>query len=103
MIQQFPSVELRSLTSVQEATSALAALKSEGKVLNLGVGCIPSVEPQTEGEKMVYDVVEAIFRQKTLESNPSSSDGNYIGVPSTPIFFDMAYKVSVRRSGYERY
>lgn len=71
----------------------LQGLEQQSTRLSLGVGCIPSVQPVTEGEQMVYDVARAIFSCSYGSLASETADGQYFTLPEKPIFFDMAYKV----------
>ena len=61
IIASFPQYDLRPLESVDAWTPELAAH------LGCGVGAIPSFEPVTDGEKMVYAVATKIFESEGSE------------------------------------
>jgi hypothetical protein len=95
ILQQFPAVDLRVLNDSEQAAAELQNLEAQGIRLCLGVGCIPSVEAQTEGEQMVYDVARTIFGHSYLTSSPDcSNEIAHLKIPEKALFFDMAYKVS---------
>ncbi|GAA5831590.1 hypothetical protein JCM11251_000761 [Rhodosporidiobolus azoricus] len=55
IIASFPQYDLRALDSEEKWTT------DDAERVACGVGAIPSFEPQTEGEKMVYRVAEKVF------------------------------------------
>lgn len=85
IIDHFPNLSLIALQSVEEAEKALKAETDAGKRLAIGVGCIPSIEPQTEAEKTVYAISKKIF--EVADSGSSDS------VPKSRFFLEMCYKV----------
>lgn len=96
IITQFPDLDLRELSNTEQAKSQLEALKRQSTTMCLGVGCIPSVQPETEGEKMVYDVARTMFAHHYNAAGPTEERREtYFALPRKPIFFDMAYKVSI--------
>lgn len=101
IIKQFPDIDLRALTSVEQTNAELQGLERQSTRLCLGVGCIPSVQPVTDGEKMVYDVARAIFSYSYAPGDnireESSKEEQYFALPQKAIFFDMAYKVRMSR------
>lgn len=93
IIEQFPDIDLRALTSVEQAKAEIKGLERQSVKLCLGVGCIPSAEPVTESEKMVYDVARAIFSYPYESPETIHADnGECFSLPKKAIFFDMAYK-----------
>lgn len=94
IIKQFPTIDLRELTSVDQAKAELKELEAKGTRFCVGVGCIPSVEPASEGEKMVYDVARALFSHPYPAVGGDNEGTQHFSIPEKPIFFDMAYKAS---------
>ncbi|KAK9894059.1 NAD(P)-binding protein [Cystobasidium minutum MCA 4210] len=92
IIKQFPTIDLRELTSVDQAKAELKELEAKGTRFCVGVGCIPSVEPASEGEKMVYDVARALFSHPYPAVGGDNEGTQHFSIPEKPIFFDMAYK-----------
>lgn len=70
----------------------------EGIALCVGVGAIPSVEPKTEAEKMVYATLDALLvhpyaASSTHQSRKEVVARDYLPLPRKPCYLDMAYKV----------
>ncbi|GAA5852000.1 hypothetical protein JCM8547_000123 [Rhodosporidiobolus lusitaniae] len=104
IIAQFPALNLRALTSVEEAEKELDELESRGVKLAAGTGAIPSIEPQTEGEKMVYEVAKAVFARDYKKGEKETTAGS-IALPEKPVCLEMAYKprmTIMRRIAEER-
>lgn len=73
----FAKYDLRPLEALEQWTEA------EAERIACGVGAIPSIPPQTEGEKLVYALAERVF----------ASSGRLAGGPKP--FLEMAYKPHV--------
>ncbi|GAA5915169.1 uncharacterized protein JCM6883_001754 [Sporobolomyces salmoneus] len=76
MIDSFPQYQLVALEDEEQWN------EEEAEKCKVIVGAIPSMEPQTEGEKMVYRVAEKVFR---------------LGDGKERKFLDMAYKPHVTK------
>lgn len=74
MIAAFPQYVLKALDGVDQWTQQME------DTVAAGVGAIPSFEPVTDGEKMVYAVSERVFASRNL-------------VGRSRLFLEMCYKV----------
>ncbi|KAI5475359.1 3-dehydroquinate synthase [Pseudohyphozyma bogoriensis] len=92
IISQFNDLDLRPLENVEAAKAALAELDKSGVRLAAGVGAIPSIEPVTEAEKMVYEVAKAVFEHPYDVSDAPAQPANVLSLPSKPVHLEMAYK-----------
>lgn len=102
LLKQFANVDLRPLYTPKEAEWALASLQRQDIKLCVGVGAIPSFEPQTAEEKQLYDTATLLFKQagpaKQDTQTAVPSEGDHLLIPHRPIFLDMAYKVDLMLS-----
>ena len=92
-VQQFPQLDIRPLTSVAQAKEALKELDDSGVTLCAGVGAIPSIEPQSDAEKNVYEIAKVLF-EHSYPSDRKSQPAGSMQLPAKPCFLEMAYKVS---------
>ncbi|GAA6004385.1 hypothetical protein JCM10207_000697 [Rhodosporidiobolus poonsookiae] len=90
VVQHFPGVDLRPLTSIEQTAQELEVLRASGVSLVGGVGCVPSYEPKTDGEKRVYELAELLFSE--AYERPAGEEKGYLTIPQQPVFLDMAYK-----------
>lgn len=90
-MKQFPHVDIRPVTSTDEARQVLAELDSKGTRLTVGVGAIPSIEPQSTAEKNVYEAAKTLFSHTSTP--PKQQPSGHIAHPAKPTFLEMAYKV----------
>ncbi|GAA6030614.1 hypothetical protein JCM8097_006237 [Rhodosporidiobolus ruineniae] len=91
IVAQFPDLDLRPLTSVDQAQSELKSLEEKGIRLAAGTGAIPSIEPQTDAEKNVYEVAKAVFEWEYKPEGVQTKAGS-LALPPKPTFLEMAYK-----------
>jgi hypothetical protein len=84
IIAQFPDLDLRALETVKQVEEELAALEGKGIRLAAGTGAIPSIEPQSDAEKNVYEVAKAAFSYPYKSG--STADDGFISLPAKPTF-----------------
>ena len=83
----FPTIDLIPLNYGWRVRQAHHDLRQAGKVLVAGVGAIPSVAPQTEPEKRLYQITRDLFR---LADPPRPAEGtDELVLPTKPVFVDM--------------
>jgi hypothetical protein len=84
VISQFPDLDLRALETVEQVKVELEALEKKGTRLAAGTGAIPSIEPQTDAEKNVYEVAKAAFSYPYKTAG--EPEDSFISLPSKPTF-----------------
>ncbi|TNY19789.1 hypothetical protein DMC30DRAFT_447655 [Rhodotorula diobovata] len=89
--------DVRALRSVGDAERELEGLEKDGGRVVCGVGAIPCAEPTTDGERMVYDVAEAVFARRYERRAGEAEDEGTLRLPERPVFVDMAYKPPMTR------
>lgn len=103
IIKQFSNWDLRPLESVEAAKAALAEGDQRGVKLACGVGAIPSIEPVSEAEKLVYEISKTLFAHSyDVSSAPKQPEG-FLPLPKKPVHLEMAYKVSSVLNGRRYY
>lgn len=92
MVSSFPTVNLIPLHSV--ADWERERLAPQARQIPLAVGCIPAVEPQTDGEKMVYNLAHRFFDASYTASVMTGGSASHEGIPppAKRHFLEMAYK-----------
>lgn len=85
VVAHFPSVNLRPLTSVEEAERELEELEKGGGRVVCGVGAVPCYRPETEEEKKVYEVARAVFGMRYAAGGVESEEDG-LKLPDKPIF-----------------
>ena len=78
--------DVRALRSVGEARRELDGLEREGGRVVCGVGAIPCAAPATVGERMVYDVAQAVFGRSYEAGAGRSVEEGSLSLPDRPVF-----------------
>lgn len=78
--------DVRALRSVGDAERELEGLEKDGGRVVCGVGAIPCAEPTTDGERMVYDVAEAVFARRYERRAGEAEDEGTLRLPERPVF-----------------
>ncbi|GAA6003487.1 hypothetical protein JCM10207_000355 [Rhodosporidiobolus poonsookiae] len=92
IVAQFPDLDLRPLETVEQVQQELEATEKQGIRLAAGTGAIPSIEPQTDAEKNVYEVAKRVFEWPYRPKTGKPAEDGVISLPSKPVFLEMAYK-----------
>ena len=59
----------------------------------IGIGCVPSEEPRTDAERLVYASIKLIYG-RAMHTDVAAPPEDTL-LPVKPIFIDMAYKVGI--------
>lgn len=94
IVAQFSEYDLRALTSVEQAKEALVKLNKAGTSLAASVGAIPSIEPVTDAEKLVYEISKTVFAHPYDPSISAVAPSHFLPLPQKAVHVEMAYKVS---------
>ncbi|KAL8283693.1 hypothetical protein RQP46_005488 [Phenoliferia psychrophenolica] len=92
IVKQFAAWDLRPIESVAAAEAALAEGDRTGVKLAAGVGAIPSIEPVTDAEKLVYEIARTLFAHKYDASAAPVQPKGFLQLPKAPVHLEMAYK-----------
>ncbi|KAK4702194.1 hypothetical protein P7C70_g4032, partial [Phenoliferia sp. Uapishka_3] len=92
IVAQFSDWDLRPLESVEAAKAALAEGDKSGVKLAASVGAIPSIEPVSDAEKLVYEIAKTVFAHKYDASSATSQPQGFLQLPKKPVHLEMAYK-----------
>lgn len=92
IVAQFSEYDLRALTSVEQAKEALVKLNKAGTSLAASVGAIPSIEPVTDAEKLVYEISKTVFAHPYDPSISAVAPSHFLPLPQKAVHVEMAYK-----------
>ncbi|BGO99282.1 3-dehydroquinate synthase [Rhodotorula toruloides] len=95
VVQSFPDIDLRPLTTIEQARREMEDLRKRGVRLVCGVSAIPCEPPTSEGEKRVYEVANEVFALaggKGPEMERMERHEGCLPLPMKPAFVDMVYK-----------
>lgn len=95
VLGQFAHLDLRPILDEDDFKSE--RLNRYSRPIPVAVGCIPALEPETESEKMVYELVDRFLKTPyqlldLQKEDKSLCEVGFLKAPDRPVFLEMAYK-----------
>lgn len=101
VVQSFPDIDLRPLTTIEQARREMEDLRKRGVRLVCGVSAIPCEPPTSEGEKRVYEVANEVFALaggKGPEMERMERHEGCLPLPMKPVFVGAFISSSPQRA-----